>query len=413
MAQLHVSIQRRWKLFLSATILIGSLFATAFYFVLVTHDLKSFPPDIIRFTWQSLTAKEKVKEHQKVVLIFWSTFFGSTLECSIDRPNKYCNNSRLQNCRVPCEITSNRSRASEAAAMIVHTRDPYPLPPETYRNNIPWILFGVENPVYTPTLYDKKFLANFNYLYSYNLEQADFYVASFDKPSVKPLPLPFSKKNGLVLAVFSHCEAARTAYLKELMKYIQVDSYGSCLRNKPTGELAGRSSKDFKKAKTELARRYKFTLVFFNQDCDYFVDDQLTHALNAGSVPVYMGTEKIHELMAGNLRDALIKVKDFKTPKDLAEYLKVVSENENLYNRYLRWKYQGFNFPANYSSTKHGLAWARDEEHPYPDYCFVCEKIEEFRGKPMKPAGQIKPEYCKPRKITDWLNQLNRTTGVH
>ena len=114
------------------------------------------------------------------------------------------------------------------------------------------------------------------------------------------------------------------------MKYIQVDSYGACLRNKPPNALAGRGNKDFKQAKIELARRYKFTLVFFNQDCDYFVDDQLTHALNAGSVPVYMGTDKIHELMAGNLRDAFIKVKDFETPQKLAEYLKMVSDNEAL-----------------------------------------------------------------------------------
>ena len=285
--------------------------------------------------------------------------------------------------------------------MFIHTRDPYPLPPKLY-NNTPLILFGAENPVYTPTLYDTKFLAHFNYLCSYNLERADLYLPTFGKPSIKPLPLPFSEKNGLVLAAFSNCETGRTAYLKELMKYIQVDSYGACLRNKQSNELVARYGKDFMKAKVELARRYKFTLVFMNQDCDYFVDAQLTHALNAGSVPVYMGTDKIHELMGGNLRDAFVKVKNFETPKKLAEYLKMISKNERLYNRYLRWKYEGFNFPSNFSSTRHGLAWSRDRNN----YCSACELFAEIRrGKATKPAGLIKPENCSAREISDWLKQ--------
>jgi len=41
------------------------------------------------------------------------------------------------------------------------------------------------------------------------------------------------------------------------------------------------------------ARQYKFTLVFFNQDCDYFVDVQLHHAWEADSVPIVMATDKL------------------------------------------------------------------------------------------------------------------------
>ena len=279
---------------------------------------------------------------QKVVLLFWSLYFDSTVLCANQSKTGIhilCDNSRLQNCKVPCEIISDRNRAENATAMIVHTRDPYPLPPAKF-NDTPLILFGVENPVYTSVLYDEAFLARFNYLFSYNLELSDFYVPAFDKPSLEPPPLSFSQKTGIVLAVFSHCEKVRTAYMKELMKHIQVDSYGTCLRNKKG--LIPRGKPGFKQAKIELARRYKFTLVFTNQDCDYFVDDRLTHALNAGSVPVYMGSDKIDELMVGNLREAFIKVKSFKTPKLLAEYLKSLSQNEALYNRYLKWKYEGF-----------------------------------------------------------------------
>ena len=127
------------------------------------------------------------------------------------------------------------------------------------------------------------------------------------------------------------------------MNFVQVDSYGACLKNKDdlVGIYGSRNGKNFKQLKTELAKRYKFTLVFFNQDCDYFVDDQLTNALDAGSVPVVMSTDKLDEFLPGNLRHSVIKVGDFKSPKHLADYLKFLGTNETEYNKYLEWKSKG------------------------------------------------------------------------
>ena len=397
---------QRFCAVLGATIIMASLFLVFAF----RWSNQRFSRRVLHLVSQGGERSLGERNVQKVVLLFWSLYFDSTVLCANQSKTGIhilCDNSRLQNCKVPCEITSDRNRAENATAMIVHTRDPYPLPPAKF-NDTPLILFGVENPVYTPVLYDKAFLARFNYLFSYNLELSDFYVPAFDKPSLEPPPLSFSQKTGIVLAVFSHCEKVRTDYMKELMKHIQVDSYGTCLRNKKG--LIPRGKPGFKQAKIELARRYKFTLVFTNQDCDYFVDDRLTHALNAGSVPVYMGSDKIDELMVGNLREAFIKVKSFKTPKLLAEYLKSLSQNEAVYNRYLKWKYEGFNFPMKFSTTKHGLAWSRVEEHPYPDYCFICEKFAESERKFPKPRGLLKPDYCKAREMGDWLTKETRDT---
>ena len=66
---------------------------------------------------------------------------------------------------------------------------------------------------------------------------------------------------------------------------------------------------------------------------------------------------------------------------------------------------KGFNFPMKFSSTKHGLAWSRVEEHPYPDYCFICEKFAESERKFPKPRGLLKPDYCKAREMGDWLTK--------
>ena len=120
------------------------------------------------------------------------------------------------------------------------------------------------------------------------------------------------------------------------MKYVPVDSYGHCLHNKDG--LIARYKFDFKNVKPKLQRMYKFAITFFNQDCEYFVDDQILHALNPGSVPIVMSTDKIYEFLPGNLNNSIINVRDFKNPQELAEHLKFLMNNETEYNKHSEWK---------------------------------------------------------------------------
>jgi hypothetical protein len=232
--------------------------------------------------------REQNQENETIVLFFWSKFFG--------RPSKFFEGvwkkgNERGKCPVACEVTTNRSRINEAKAFIVHSRDSNPLPPSKH---IPWVLTGVENPIYTPVLRKADFMSQFHLSRSYRLD-SDFPTPVFRKPSLEP-PVAFENKTGGVMAAFSNCERVRTAYLGHLMKYIKVDSYGGCLHNKEG--LTKRYIGQFREVKQALARSYKFIIVFFNQDCDYFVDDQIYHALNAGSVPIVMSTDKIYEFFA-------------------------------------------------------------------------------------------------------------------
>lgn len=54
---------------------------------------------------------------------------------------------------------------------------------------------------------------------------------------VQTPPVPFEQKTGIVFFMHGNCAATafsafRNAYVEELMKYIQVDAYGRCLKNK-------------------------------------------------------------------------------------------------------------------------------------------------------------------------------------
>ena len=229
-------------------------------------------------------------------------------------------------------------------------------------------------------------MSQFRMLMSYH-PASDFLTTSHPMPSLTP-PVPFDEKKGLIMAVFSHCEKVRTQYMKELMKYVKVDSYGKCKRT--AHGLSGRHSKNFRDGKVELAKNYKFTLVFLNADCEYYMDDRLYHALTSGSVPVYMGTDKVDEFLPGNLRTSIIKVKDFKTPKHLADYLIYLSQHETAYNKYLEWKYKGF---GDIWDTFVGKFWLRQRE----TLCDICMKVSSTQNWENKKG--LEPMRCSRRRF--------------
>ena len=72
-------------------------------------------------------------------------------------------------------------------------------------------------------------MSKFKLLKSYRLD-SDFPTPVYPMPQLTP-PLTFKEKTGVILAAFSNCEPVRTEYMRQLMKFVQVDSYGACLRN--------------------------------------------------------------------------------------------------------------------------------------------------------------------------------------
>src|SRR5690554_5397676 len=111
-------------------------------------------------------------------------------------------------------------------------------------------------------------------------------------------PPPPKSPNKVVVFMGSNCNTGgateRTKYVKELMKYIPVDSYGGCLHNKDMEERQkknGRQSHGDKIIeKIGIISEYKFLLAFENNNLvsDY-VTEKMTNAYQAGTVPVYWG----------------------------------------------------------------------------------------------------------------------------
>lgn len=80
----------------------------------------------------------------------------------------------------------------------------------------------------------------------------------------RPLPHDFmttKTKKAPILWIAKNCAATngRQEYIKKLMEYIDVHSYGECLNNQPFPET---------KSRMELIAEYKFYLAVENSNCD-------------------------------------------------------------------------------------------------------------------------------------------------
>lgn len=184
-----------------------------------------------------------------------------------------------------------------------------------------WMAYSTENPYNYPRMADARFMQHFNYSsfqslssdfpvdYAANIKLGDNGVTQIGVVGsglVLPWtelvsPVPFEKKSGFASYIYSNCDtpSKRDAYTRELMKYVQVDSFGRCLRNKewPSGMRdAGMSDPNREANKDAVMGSYKFELTFQNARCEDEIDEKMLQAMRRGVVPVYMGAPNIHKL---------------------------------------------------------------------------------------------------------------------
>jgi hypothetical protein len=95
--------------------------------------------------------------------------------------------------------------------------------------------------------------------------------------------------------IISNCEdkMGRLDYLKELSKYIPIDSYGKCFKDKHPGPEYKINVKDFPKeldgqpwydVKWNITSQYKFVVGLENSEFVDYVSEKLFHAFIVNSI---------------------------------------------------------------------------------------------------------------------------------
>jgi alpha-1,3-fucosyltransferase 10 len=145
-------------------------------------------------------------------------------------------------------------------------------------------------------------------------------------------------------------KSGRTPYMMQLMKYIDVDNYGTCgnnIRQLPEHivKIQGSANRilkhivtyNWEAGKLALSREYLFTIAIENSLTYDYITEKLWHPLIAGSVPIYLGAPNVYDWLPCRT-DCIIDLRKFKTPKDSAMFIKTVAKNKTLYESYHQWR---------------------------------------------------------------------------
>ncbi|KAM9977776.1 hypothetical protein ACTFIR_011648 [Dictyostelium discoideum] len=223
-------------------------------------------------------------------------------------------------------------------------------------------------------------------------------------------PVKFEDKNGFVGFMSTNCDGGgaiyRTCYILEMMKHTQVDAMGECLNNKKLNK------KDFPHAvfddlgdslriKELVLSKYKFSLAFENNNITDYVTEKVYTSLLSGSIPIYMGSPNVDEWVPNK---SIIKTDDFKSPKELVDYIVYLSKNKTAYEEYFEWKKQPF--PEKFIEKYNRCIF-------YGADCRLCQYIDNLKKKINSGTG-FRSTFGEPYEDSKELRVLdiNKETCV-
>ena len=233
----------------------------------------------------------------------------------------------------------------------------------------------------------------------YNLLIPSYFPRTYDQLIVNRLSYTEVQNNHMnrpsyvkssILYINSNCNppSGRGQYMEQLMKYIQVHSWGHCHRNRQPNELPkeilqihGKSWNTFhyyanwSNSKLAMAKSYLFTVAIENSIVYDYVTEKFWQPLAAGSVPLYLGAPNIDQWAPGE--KSFIDLRKYKTAKEVAELLRNISSNMTLYMQYHAWRNKPFAQPFQtflnyYERTK-----------KYSLQCLICD-LAHHRNSPER-----------------------------
>lgn len=167
------------------------------------------------------------------------------------------------------------------------------------------------------------------------------------------------KKTKMAAWMVSHCDtdSQREKYVKELERYIDVDTYGGCGNLSCARHILHHSDPQ---CYDMLETKYKFYFSFENSVCTDYVTEKFFKIMKHDIVPVVYGGADYRQHAPLH---SFIDAKKY-TPKELAAYLKLLDSNESLYSEYFWWK--------DYYQVE-----ASVEDMSRRGFCDLCQKLHQ------------------------------------
>ncbi|CAO3565338.1 unnamed protein product [Mortierella alpina] len=276
-------------------------------------------------------------------ILWWTRWFRQTIE----------EGKVVDYCGLPytCRFTLDRSKYDDAKVIVIHASsfDPndFPSIEDVQSGRKALVLNTLEAP--WDWQIKSKWTGIFTHLWSYSFGTADFVQSYFlagrgpgsfiQNILAKPMYTiqeknQFRKELAPIAWIVSSCtsENARHFYVKQLLKYIDVDIYGHCMKNKdwPT-HPDGQQFTD-----REVVGRYKFYLSIENTNCNDYVTEKIERPYSVGVVPILDGPKDYSRFIPTN--HSTIRLDEFSTPEQLAIRIHQLDENDDTYLTYLDYK---------------------------------------------------------------------------
>ena len=159
----------------------------------------------------------------------------------------------------------------------------------------------------------------------------------------------------------SNCRSRnrRAEMAKEIQSFYPLDIYGAC------GELKCDKSKSAE-CYADLSKKYLFYLSFENANCKDYVTEKFFNVFKYDLIPIVHGGADYANYFPPH---SYINVRDFRTGKDLAKYLRKLSNDSAEYASFFWWR-DFYKLSHTYLDNNHR------------PYCDLCEKLNDQNAPP-------------------------------
>lgn len=310
-------------------------FSELFWFILLIITVSYF------WTRSIDDKKSLLLQSSSPAMLWWTEGFPGTSGI------KFCPNN------IQCGVYSSRNLSdihNVQAYLFYGSNINFSDMPERKPADKIWGLYHEESPRNVGELMHEPVLNLFNFSSTFS-RHSDVpyplqYLESFEDITTRKFFIKTSEKNmylkdiAPVLYLQSDCDTSteRDIYVKELMKTIQIDSYGACVNNKQlpekfTGDYLNNLNED---EFLRFVAKYKFVIAIENGVCEDYVTEKFWRAIKVGSVPIYFGSPSIRTWLP-NKKSAIL-LDDYPTPKVLTDHISKLLKDDDLYETYLEHK---------------------------------------------------------------------------
>ncbi|XP_071941577.1 glycoprotein 3-alpha-L-fucosyltransferase A-like [Antedon mediterranea] len=361
----YLTTKKIWISFLSFIAVVGTV--KLFHVIKMDFPEKSDVMDLVRGASKHLIAKNKVVKANllpsntspKEILIFGDiSVIESWFELSV-MVKCFRGSNGVKQCPVFCpkyNSSINLSLGSKTSDYKNKNAIVFGLSPFTLLRNHGEVT-NIKNPKFPPNVLtvfysmecpyrihkwiwripDGKYHVTMTYLTGSNITVPYAYYKPFEKEKVPNKRNFADGKTKLIAWMGSNCVKEvfwpRMEFIHRLQSHVPVDTYGKC------GNLT--CLPRLSKKCVNMLQQYKFYLAFENSEChEYLTEKFWASSLQNDVVPIVYGASR-EDFKKFAPENSYIHVGDFKNVKELASYIKLLDENDHLYNKYFDWKTKG------------------------------------------------------------------------